>query len=207
MRLGLDMLRTRKLNSIVPNICNVFMDLTKDDSHLTRIKALTHAIANSYRHLYSNHRNSQSPCSIIQTWGLGKVNLNIYISYNILPFGFYMDYPLTLCFAVKNLVQFLSKIKNELVSEGNFHIYKGMSNATETSSWPHTNFLNTRSVAHVLSVVNINQLEAFVDKKWQSPLQGLFTWRWGTPGRRGNPLRWGNLPVHIISHMVTPPIM
>ena len=31
-------------------------------------------------------------------------------------------------------------------------------------------FLNTRGVTHVLSVVNINQLEAFVGKKWQSPL-------------------------------------
>ena len=30
--------------------------------------------------------------------------------------------------------------------------------------------------------------------------KGLLTWRWGTPVRRGNPLRWGNLPVHIISH-------
>ena len=28
---------------------------------------------------------------------------------------------------------------------------------------------------------------------------GLLTWRWRTPGRRGNPLMWGNLPVHIIS--------
>ena len=25
--------------------------------------------------------------------------------------------------------------------------------------------------------------------------KGLFTLSWGTPGRRGNPLRWGNLPV------------
>ena len=38
--------------------------------------------------------------------GVGTVNLNVYISYNILPFGFYADYPLTLCFAVKNLVYF-----------------------------------------------------------------------------------------------------
>ena len=37
--------------------------------------------------------------------------------------------------------------------------------------------------------------------------KSLFTWRWGTPGRSGNPLRWGNPPVHIISHMVTPPIL
>ena len=28
----------------------------------------------------------------------------------------------------------------------------------------------------------------------------LFTWRWGTPGRCANPLRWGNPPVHIIFH-------
>ena len=41
MRLGLYMKRTRKFNSIVPNIWNVFMDLTKDGSDLTRIKALT----------------------------------------------------------------------------------------------------------------------------------------------------------------------
>ena len=31
-------------------------------------------------------------------------------------------------------------------------------------------------------------------------IKGLFTWRWGTPGRCGNPLRWGNPPVHTISH-------
>ena len=30
--------------------------------------------------------------------------------------------------------------------------------------------------------------------------KGLFRWRWRTLGRWGNPLRWGNLPVHIISH-------
>ena len=72
--------------------------------------------------------------------GVGTVNLNVYISYNILPFSFYVDHPLTLCFAVKTLVYFLSNIKNKLVSEGNFHIFKGMSNATETSRWPHTNF-------------------------------------------------------------------
>ena len=30
--------------------------------------------------------------------------------------------------------------------------------------------------------------------------KGLCTRRWGTPSRRGNPLRWGNMPVHIISH-------
>ena len=30
--------------------------------------------------------------------------------------------------------------------------------------------------------------------------KGLFTWMWGTPGRLGNPLWWGNPPVHIISH-------
>ena len=30
--------------------------------------------------------------------------------------------------------------------------------------------------------------------------EGLFTWRWGTPGRWGNSLRWGNPTVHIISH-------
>ena len=30
--------------------------------------------------------------------------------------------------------------------------------------------------------------------------KGLFTWRWGTPGRRGNPLRWGNPPVHVTYH-------
>ena len=30
-------------------------------------------------------------------------------------------------------------------------------------------------------------------------LKGLFTWGWGTPGRLGNPLRWGYPPVHIIS--------
>ena len=29
-------------------------------------------------------------------------------------------------------------------------------------------------------------------------IKGLLTWRWGTPGS------WGNLPGHIISHMVTP---
>ena len=29
---------------------------------------------------------------------------------------------------------------------------------------------------------------------------GLFTWGWRTPGRWGNSLRWGNPPVHIISH-------
>ena len=83
--------------------------------------------------------------------GVGTVNLNVYISYNILPFGFYVDYPLTLCFAVKNLVYFLSNIKNKLVSERNFHIFKGMSNATETSRWHIPTFLNTRSVAHVLN--------------------------------------------------------
>ena len=30
--------------------------------------------------------------------------------------------------------------------------------------------------------------------------KGLFTWRWGTPGRSGNPLWWGNPPIHKISH-------
>ena len=30
--------------------------------------------------------------------------------------------------------------------------------------------------------------------------KGLFTWRWGTPGGWDNLLRWGNPPVHIISH-------
>ena len=30
--------------------------------------------------------------------------------------------------------------------------------------------------------------------------KGLFTWKWGTPGRWGNPLRSGNLPVRIIAH-------
>ena len=34
----------------------------------------------------------------------------------------------------------------------------------------------------------------------QQKIKGLFTWRRGTPGRWGNRLRWGNLPVHIISH-------
>ena len=92
---------------------------------LTGIKPLTHTIANSYIHLYSNYRNSQSPCSIIQTWGVGTVNLNIYTSYNILSFGFYVDYPLTLFFAVKTLVYFVSNIKNKLVSERKFsHIQR-----------------------------------------------------------------------------------
>jgi len=127
------------------------MDLIKDDSDLTRIKALTHAIANSCTHLYSNHRNSQSPCSIVQTWGVGTVNLNIYISYNNLPFGFYVDYPLTLCFAIKNVVYFLSNIKNKLLSEMKFSRIQRHLQCSETSRWPHTNFLNTRSVAHVLN--------------------------------------------------------
>ena len=35
--------------------------------------------------------------------------------------------------------------------------------------------------------------------KW-SNFYGLFAWTRGTPGRHGNPLRWGNPPVHIISH-------
>ena len=35
---------------------------------------------------------------------------------------------------------------------------------------------------------------------WRSTTEGLFTWRWGTPGRWRNPLRWGNPPVHIICH-------
>lgn len=119
------MLRTRKFNIIVPNICNVFMDLTKDDSDVTRIKALTHAIVNLCTHLHPNHRNSHSPCSVIQTWWVGTVNLNIYISYNILPFGFYVDYPLTVCFAVNNLVYFVSNTKNRLVSERKFsHIQR-----------------------------------------------------------------------------------
>ena len=52
--------------------------------------------------------------------GVGTVNLNIYISYNNLPFGFYVDYPLTLCFAIKNVVYFLSNIKNKLLSEMKF---------------------------------------------------------------------------------------
>ena len=34
----------------------------------------------------------------------------------------------------------------------------------------------------------------------QQKIKGLFTWRRGTPGRWGNRLRWGNLPVHIIPH-------
>ena len=34
----------------------------------------------------------------------------------------------------------------------------------------------------------------------------LFTYRWGTPDRRSNPLRWGNQPVCIIFHMVALPI-
>ena len=29
--------------------------------------------------------------------------------------------------------------------------------------------------------------------------EDLFTWRWVTPGRWGNLLRWGNPPVHILS--------
>ena len=33
--------------------------------------------------------------------------------------------------------------------------------------------------------------------KWEN--KGLFTWKWGAPRRGGNPLRWSNLPVHIIS--------
>ena len=37
--------------------------------------------------------------------------------------------------------------------------------------------------------------------------KGLFTWRWGTPGRWGNLLWWGNRLVHVISHIVIPPIM
>ena len=31
-------------------------------------------------------------------------------------------------------------------------------------------------------------------------LKGLFTWRWSTPDRWGDLIRWGNPPVHIISH-------
>ena len=30
--------------------------------------------------------------------------------------------------------------------------------------------------------------------------KGLLTWRWGNRDRFGSPLRWGNPPVHIISH-------
>ena len=30
--------------------------------------------------------------------------------------------------------------------------------------------------------------------------KGLFTWRWGTPGRWGNLFRWCNPPVHMSSH-------
>ena len=30
--------------------------------------------------------------------------------------------------------------------------------------------------------------------------KGVFTWRRGTPGKWGNPLRWSKPPVHIISH-------
>lgn len=31
--------------------------------------------------------------------------------------------------------------------------------------------------------------------------KGLFTWRQGTPGKWGNPLRWSNPPIHITSHV------
>jgi len=41
----------------------------------------------------------------------------------------------------------------------------------------------------------------------RSAIKGLFTWRWESRGSWGDLLRWGNPPVHIISHMVTPPIM
>ena len=33
--------------------------------------------------------------------------------------------------------------------------------------------------------------------------KGLFAWRWGTPSGCGNQLRWGNLPVYMISHFLS----
>ena len=41
-----------------------------------------------------------------------------------------------------------------------------------------------------------------VTTKWSEvrPTKGLLTWKWETTGRRANPLRWGNQPVHVISH-------
>ena len=36
-------------------------------------------------------------------------------------------------------------------------------------------------------------------KCWKT--KGLFTWRWVTPGRWDNLLRWGNPPVRTISHL------
>ena len=58
--------------------CSVFTDLTQGVSIFTGIQPLPHTTTNSRTHLCSNPQNSQSACSIIQTWG---VDLNIYISY------------------------------------------------------------------------------------------------------------------------------
>ena len=51
------------------------------------------------------------------------------------------------------------------------------------------------------SALNISQVKWFAIRCTnRRKSKGLFTWRWGTPGRWGNSLRWGNPPVHITSH-------
>lgn len=54
-------------------------------------------------------------------------------------------------------------------------------------------YLARDSVSHFIPVIN-QEVKTVATK-------GLFTWRWKTPGKLGN------LPVHIISQVVTIPIM
>ena len=49
--------------------CSVFTDLTQGVSISTGIQPPPHTTDNSCTHLCSNPQNSQSACSIIQTWG------------------------------------------------------------------------------------------------------------------------------------------
>ena len=52
----------------------------------------------------------------------------------------------------------------------------------------------------------IQKLQTKLDMRTSRDLtifgRAMLTWRWGTPGRQGNPPRWGNTPVHIISHFI-----
>ena len=45
-----------------------------------------------------------------------------------------------------------------------------------------------------------NKLTVQASEELKNCIKGLFTRRWGTPGKWGNPLKWGKPPVRIISH-------
>ena len=57
-----------------------------------------------------------------------------------------------------------------------------------------------RAPPNFITLILINSILQVLGKFSGVDSKGLFTWRWGTPGRRGNPLRCGNPSVHIISH-------